>query len=129
MRARLVVLSCYHSGRGKITAEGVVGLARAFLCAWARSVLVSVWAIDDEATMQFMRNFYQHTADGKSASVALHQATKTLRESEQFGAVKYWTPFVLIGDDVTLELKISYKMVRYMFFVSYIEQWLKKGNY
>ena len=48
LRARLVVLSCCHSGRGRIfKGEGVVGIARAFLAAGARSVLVSLWAIDD----------------------------------------------------------------------------------
>ena len=104
LKARLVVLSCCHSGRGEVKSEGVVGMARAFLCAGARSVLVSLWAIDDDATMQFMGSLYQHLADGRTASVALHQAMKSLRESEQFGAVKYWAPFVLIGDDVTLEL-------------------------
>ena len=50
MRARLVVLSCCHSDRGEIKAEGVVGIARSFLGAGTRSVLVSLWAIDDEAT-------------------------------------------------------------------------------
>ena len=104
LRARLVVLSCCHSGRGEVKSEGVVGIARAFLCAGARSVLVSLWAIDDEATLMFMRNFYQQLADGKRASVALHQAMKSLRESQKFGDVKYWAPFVLIGDDVTLEI-------------------------
>ena len=103
LRARLVVLSCCHSGRGEVKSEGVVGIARSFLCAGARSVLVSLWAIDDEATMMFMESFYQHLADGKSASVALHQAMKSLRESEKFSGMKYWAPFVLIGDDVTLE--------------------------
>ena len=61
LRARLVVLSCCHSGRGRILkGEGVVGIARAFLAAGARSVLISLWAIDDEATMVFMKSFYQH---------------------------------------------------------------------
>ena len=104
MRARLVVLSCCHSGRGKIKAEGVVGIARAFLGAGARSVLVSLWAIDDEATMEFMKIFYQHLVKGESASAALNQAMKSMRESDEFSAVDYWAPFVLIGDDVTLEL-------------------------
>ena len=103
LRAKLVVLSCCHSGRGEVKSEGVVGIARAFLAAGARSVLVSLWAISDEATMEFMKSFYQHLADGQSASVALHQAMKTLRDSETFFAVKYWAPFVLIGDDVRLE--------------------------
>jgi len=105
LRARLVVLSCCHSGRGEIKSEGVVGIARAFLAAGARSVLVSLWAISDEATMAFMKSFYQHLTDGESTSVALHQAMKTLRDSDKFCAVKYWAPFVLIGDDIRLEFE------------------------
>ena len=101
--ARLVVLSCCHSAKGKVMAEGVVGIARAFLGAGARSVLVSLWAIDDEATMEFMITFYRHLHRGCSASVALHQSMKCLRESEKFGEVEYWAPFILIGDDVTIE--------------------------
>ena len=103
LRARLVVLSCCHSGRGEVMSEGVVGIARAFLAAGARSVLVALWAINDEATMEFMKIFYQHLADGKSASVSLQQAMKSLQGSEKFHAVKHWAPFLLIGDDVTLD--------------------------
>ena len=104
LHARLVVLSCCHSGRGEVMSEGVVGIARAFLAAGARSVLVSLWAINDEATTEFMTSFYQYLADGKSASVALHQAMKSLRDSEKFSAIKFWAPFMLIGDDVTLDI-------------------------
>ena len=61
LQAHLVVLSCCHSGRGRVLkGEGVVGIARAFLAAGARSVLVALWAIDDETTMVFMKSFYQH---------------------------------------------------------------------
>ena len=102
LHAKLVVLSCCHSGQGPIKAEGVVGIARAFLGAGARSVIATLWAIDDEATLEFMRHFYGHLVAGQSASKALHQAMKCLRESEQYKAVKHWAPFVLIGDDVTL---------------------------
>ena len=103
LRARLVVLSCCHSGRGEINPEGVVGIARAFMGAGARSVLVSLWAIDDEATMEFMRSFYHHLLEGRSASESLNQAMKCLRESDEYSDVKYWAPFVLVGDDVTLQ--------------------------
>ena len=102
LRAKLVVLSCCHSGRGEIKAEGVVGIARAFMGAGARSVLVSLWAIDDEATLEFMKNFYHNLVKGRSASESLNHAMKCLRESEKFSDVKYWAPFTLIGDDVTL---------------------------
>ena len=105
LRARLVVLSCCHSGRGRILkGEGVVGIARAFLAAGARSVLVALWAIDNEATMVFMKSFYQHLKEGNTASVAIHQPMKSLRESEEFFEMRYWAPFQLIGDDVKTEL-------------------------
>ena len=104
IRAKLVVLSCCHSGRGEIKAEGVVGIARAFLGAGARAVLVSLWAIDDKATLEFMKSFYSHLVKGISASESLNKAMKHMRESDLFNEVKHWAPFVLIGDDVTLEL-------------------------
>ena len=106
LRARLVVLSCCHSGRGRVLkGEGVVGIARAFLAAGARSVLVSLWAIDDEATMVFMKRFYQHLKEGKSAGAAVQQSMKFLRGSEQFSEMRYWAPFQLIGDDVKIEFE------------------------
>ena len=106
LRARLVVLSCCHSGRGRISkGEGVVGIARAFLAAGARSVLVTLWAIDDEATMVFMKSFYQHLKEGRTASAAIHQSMKSFRESEEFSEMRYWAPFQLIGDDVKIEFE------------------------
>ena len=109
LKARLVVLSCCHSGQGEVCDEGVVGIARAFLGAGARSVLVALWAIDDSATLEFMRIFYQHMARGKKASQALSGATNYMRESShmretaEFSAACHWAPFVLLGDDVTLD--------------------------
>ena len=105
LRARLVVLSCCHSGQGPVSSEGVVGMARAFLFAGARSVLSTLWAIDDEATMMFMESFYQQLKSGESASVALQRAMKCLRDSHDYSAPKYWAPFVLMGDDVKIELE------------------------
>ena len=105
LRARLVVLSCCHSGQGPVSSEGVVGMARAFLFAGARSVLATLWAIDDEATMMFMKSFYQQLGSGESASVALQRAMKCLRDSHDYSAPKYWAPFVLMGDDVKIEME------------------------
>ena len=105
LRANLVVLSCCHSAQGKVSSEGVVGIARAFLGAGARSVLVALWSIDDEATMKFMESFYEHLKKRNSASVSLNRAMKCLRESEKFYAPRFWAPFVLIGDDVTIDFE------------------------
>ena len=104
LRAKLVVLSCCHSGRGEIKQEGVIGIARAFLGSGARSVLVALWAIEDTATEQLMSGFYEHLVSGESASESLHQAMKWLR-SNGFPKVCQWAPFMLIGDNVTFDFK------------------------
>ena len=65
LRAKLVVLSCCHSARGQIRAEGVIGIARAFLGSGARSVLVALWAISESATEQLMCCFYEHLVRGE----------------------------------------------------------------
>ena len=104
LRAKLVVLSCCHSASGQIRTEGVVGIARAFIGSGARSVLVAIWAIDDEATKQFMSRFYEHLVRGESASESLHQAMKWMRENG-FSAVRQWAPFMLIGDNVTFDFE------------------------
>ena len=103
LRAKLVVISCSHSGQGEVSSEGVVGMARAFLFAGARSVLASVWPLDDEATMEFMISFYKHLRGGETASTAFQKVMKCLRDSDKFSAPKYWAPFVLIGNDVAIE--------------------------
>ena len=102
LRAKLVVLSCCHSGRGQIRAEGVVGIARAFLGAGARSVLVGLWALRDSATEELMNRFYEHFALGESASESLHEAIKWMR-GNGFPDVADWAPFMLIGDNVTFD--------------------------
>ena len=102
VRAKLVVLSCCHSGSGEIRAEGVIGIARAFLGSGARSVLVALWAISDSATEPLMSRFYEHLVEGESASESLHQAMKWLRKNGLTN-VSEWASFTLIGDDVKLE--------------------------
>ena len=82
----------------------MIGIARAFLGAGARSVLMSLWAIDDEATLEFMKSFYSHLVEIRSASEFLNQTMKYMRESDKSSQVNYWAPFVLIGDDVTPEI-------------------------
>ena len=104
VRARLVVLSCCHSARGQISSEGVVGIARAFLGSGARSVLAALWAIEDKATLELMRCFYEHCARVENASESLRQAMKWMRENG-FSKVSQWAPFMLIGDNVTLDFR------------------------
>ncbi|XP_031553416.1 tetratricopeptide repeat protein 28-like [Actinia tenebrosa] len=105
VRAQLVVLSCCHSGRGDIKAEGIVGMCRAFLASGARAVVGSLWKIDDKATLMFMKTFYKYLRDGRSASTSLHLTMNDMRRTPQYSEPKYWAPFFLMGDDVTIQFK------------------------
>ena len=104
LRAKLVVLSCCHSAQGQVRAEGVVGIARAFLGSGARSVLAALWPLPDEATKTLMSRFYEHLVRGESASESLHQAMKWMRNNG-YSYVRDWAPFMLIGDNVTFDFQ------------------------
>ena len=103
--AQLVVLSCCHSGRGTVKAEGVVGLTRA---ARARSVLASLWAVDDKATYYFMESFYWHLKSGESASASLQQAMKKMRTIPKWSHPYYWASFFIVGDDIRITTVIAH---------------------
>ena len=87
-----------------MTKFGATAFITSFLGSGARSVLVALWAIEDEATKQLMSRFYEHLVDGESASESLHQAMKWMRENG-FSKVQQWAPFMLVGDNVTLDFQ------------------------
>lgn len=75
--ADMVVLSACLTGRGKaMEGEGVVNFARAFQHAGARSVVVSLWEVTSQETVEYMKLFYQHLKNGKSKAEALIKARK-----------------------------------------------------
>ncbi len=100
--ADLAVLSACETGRGAIySAEGILGLSRAFMHAGAPRVLASLWKVDDEATRALMEEFYVqwNRSDGKgvSAVVALHRAQAHVRAQPRWRHPYYWAAWVLWG--------------------------------
>ena len=63
---------------------------------------MALWALDDEATEQFMSRFYEHRVLGESTSECLHKAMKWMR-GNGWPEVRQWASFMLIGDNVTFE--------------------------
>lgn len=100
LRARLVVLSCCQTAHGDIRAEGVVGIARSFLGAGASAVVVTLWAIDDDATLAFMELFYKHVTTNMPICQALQYSMMTLQGKEHLKRISNWAPFYAIGEDV-----------------------------
>jgi tetratricopeptide (TPR) repeat protein len=97
-RADLVVLSACRTAGGRLEpAEGPMGLARSFFFSGTRSVLASLWPVNDKAAVDLMREFYRRFLAGNTAAEALRLAkTKLLKTSRNHPF--YWAGFVLIGD-------------------------------
>ena len=96
--ADLVTLSACSTGLGReLNGEGLIGLTRAFQYAGARSVLASLWSVDDYRTMQLMKRFYAELHAGVSKDAALRTAQLQLLHSSAADPY-YWAAFSLTGD-------------------------------
>lgn len=98
--ADLVVLSACQTGIGEIKGDGVFGLQRGFKKAGVQSILMSLWKVDDEATMLLMTQFYKNLTSkvGMSKHEALKQAQKYVREydGKKYQDPYYWAAFILL---------------------------------
>ena len=92
----LIVLSACKTALGDIDHEGVAGLRRAFKLAGAKSILITLNDVDDEATSFFMSTFYENYFDNKDKYQAFSNAINRMRSSKKFSDPKYWSMFVLI---------------------------------
>jgi CHAT domain-containing protein/tetratricopeptide (TPR) repeat protein len=75
-----------------------IGLTRGFLAAGARSLLLSLWDVNDRSTESFMTGFYEALMEGMSKAHAYQLATARVRES--FPHPYYWAPFILVGNAI-----------------------------
>jgi CHAT domain-containing protein len=95
----LVVLSACQTGVGEIkNGEGVYGLRRAFMLAGAKSLLLSLWDVDDEATYSLMSSYYSRLSQGEGRSQALINTQRAMLKSQSFSHPHYWAGFFQSGD-------------------------------
>lgn len=96
----LLVLSACQTGLGKITGDGVFGLQRGFKKAGAKSILMSLWEVDDSATKDLMANFYTALTQGISKREAFNIAQQYIKEHEnnyyQNEERPSWAAFILL---------------------------------
>ncbi len=102
-QADMVVLSACNTSVGEIQqGEGVMSLARGFFNAGTKSVVSTLWTVDDTSSKDIVVNFYEQLNKGHSKSEALHNAKLEYLKTTQEPELKhpyYWAGFVLIGDN------------------------------
>jgi CHAT domain-containing protein len=99
--AELVVLSACQTGLGQnIRGEGLVGLARGFMYAGAPRIVVSLWKVDDKATSELMKRFYEGMLGKQrlTAAAALRAAQMAMLKEKRWQSPYDWASFVLQGE-------------------------------
>jgi CHAT domain-containing protein len=96
----LIVLSACRTGLGKeARGEGLIGLTRGFMYAGAPRVIASLWKVDDDATAELMKRFYQKMLkDGMTPASALRAAQASMFAQRRWGNPYYWAGFILQGE-------------------------------
>lgn len=92
---KLVVLGSYQESSNKVTADGIIGLTRAFLAAGAQCVLVSLWPVPVAASKMFVHAFYSALLNGMKASASLSEAMKTVQSSKQYSHPSNWAGMII----------------------------------
>ena len=100
----LVVLSSCDSGRGAVKADGIQGMARAFILAGAQAVLTTLWRVPDESAAVFMQFFYQYMMDGFRGSRALQKAILSIRSFHKYARYIHWSGYQLTGREVQFDV-------------------------
>jgi CHAT domain-containing protein len=100
LSADLVVLSACQTALGKeIRGEGLVGLTRGFMYAGAPRVVASLWQIDDRASAEFMKRFYEGLLGQKRRPAAAFRAAQiSMQKDPRWHAPHYWAAFTLQGE-------------------------------
>ena len=95
----MVVLSACESALGEYGFDdGLLGLQRGFKIAGAKTILMSLDKVDDEATRLLMVEFYRNLMNGKTKRQSLQEAQQHLRKVEngKYDAPKYWASFIML---------------------------------
>lgn len=123
LQADLVVLSGCETGYGSIArGEGIMSLGRSFIHAGSRSVLTSLWKVDDDASATLMSNFYAALADGQSKPEAINNARQAyLAQADNFKSHPFfWAAFTFTGDDRPLDVPADRTLLYALAIVSVI---------
>jgi CHAT domain-containing protein/tetratricopeptide (TPR) repeat protein len=98
LNSDLVTLSACETGLGElIHGEGIVGLNKGFFYAGTSAVLMSLWAVNDQASCQLMERFYRHLKSSESIMDALRKVKLEMIDSGVLSHPYYWAGFIVSG--------------------------------
>ena len=104
LNADMVVLSACETGLGELQqGEGILSLARGFAYAGAKSIVSTLWSVDDKSTSDIMGSFYKHLKDGKTKDASLRQAKLDYLSENKNAHPFYWAAFTAVGDMSPIE--------------------------
>ena len=114
LRSDLVVLSACDTAAGQVQGEeGVANLSRAFLLGGARTVVSTLWSVDDAFSATLMQHFYEALGGGQTKSAALVEAQRYVIGHFGNTAVPwYWAGYVLEGDATTPLRSFQHKLLK-----------------
>lgn len=98
-RTSMVTLSACNTALGDTQDLGYVSsLAEAFWIAGSRSVVATLWSVEDGSTSDLMSRFYTELKQGRSRSLALRDAQRAVMSNPTYAHPYYWSGFILFGD-------------------------------
>ena len=103
----LIVLAACKTQLGKtFGGEGLLNFPRSFALAGSRSIISSIWSVDDKATSTLLNGFYKYLDEGMSKSEALRQAKLNYLKSNESEAANplYWSGIIQYGNDAPLQI-------------------------
>jgi CHAT domain-containing protein len=99
LASELVVLSACETGRGEVVPfEGINGLSRSLQVAGAKSVVASLWRVEDDATADLMIEFHRQIRRGSAKDEALRAAMRKIAGASKGAGPRSWAGFFLVGD-------------------------------
>ena len=106
LQVDMVVLSACQTGLGELqNGEGIISLARGFSYAGAKSIVSSLWSVDEISTRHLLEDFYKKLKEGATKDVALQEAKMNLVDRHPY----YWAAFTAVGDMEAIELGSSFQ--------------------
>ena len=92
----LLVLSACGTALGTVTNDGVYGIQSAFKEAGAKTIVSTLWSINDKAAAEFMKIFYTYMFEGDTKYESFEKARRAMIESEDYNDPLYWAPFIML---------------------------------